>query len=128
MVLAPLGYSRFEFGADPRPKVRIISISRICILNQFGKESGVLLAAFWFSDWKLSGSINRLIKSRPVEASSRIGFSAVAGDLLVADDAIGIVERATKLLAAQHHLSAPFPPSPAPPHPPPAHAAHPPTH
>src|SRR5262249_42278023 len=104
MVFAPLGYSRFEFGADPRPKVRIISISRICILNQFGKEGGVLLAAFWFSDWKLSGSINRLIKSRPVEASSRIGFSAVAGDLLVADDAIGIVQRGKKILELAHQL------------------------
>ena len=104
MVFAPLGCSRFEFGADPRPKVRIISISRICILNQFGKEGGTLLAAFWFSDWKLSVSINRLIKSRPVEASSRIGFSAVAGDLFVADDAIGIVERGKTILEVEHQL------------------------
>src|SRR5262249_8679457 len=104
MVFAPLGCSRFEFGADPRPKVRIISISRICILNQFGKEGGTLLAAFWFSDWKLSVSVNRLIKSRPVEAPSGIGFSAVAGDLFVADDAIGIVERGKAILEVEHQL------------------------
>ncbi|MFZ0147393.1 MAG: hypothetical protein WBG18_12335 [Xanthobacteraceae bacterium] len=84
--------------------MRIITISRICILNQFVKECGALLAAFWLSDWKLSVAVNRLIKSRPVEAPSGIGFSAVAGNLFVADDAIGIVERRKAVLDAEHQL------------------------
>ncbi|MFZ2075224.1 MAG: hypothetical protein WAV38_00930 [Xanthobacteraceae bacterium] len=84
--------------------MRIITISRICILNQFVKECGALLAAFWLSDWKLSVSENRLIKSRPVEAPSGIGFSAVAGNLFVADDAIGIVERRKAVREAEHQL------------------------
>lgn len=73
-------------------------------MNQFGKECGALLAAFWLSDWKLSISVNRLIKSRPVEAPSGIGFSAVAGDLFVADDAIGIVERGKAILEVKYQL------------------------
>jgi hypothetical protein len=104
MPFALLDCSRFKFGADPRPKVRIITIRWICILNQFDKERGALLAAFWLSYWKLSVSVNRLIKSRPLEAPSGIGFSAVAGDLFVADDAIGIVERGKALLEVKHQL------------------------